>query len=192
MIRVRAFVTIAASLACGPAAAAFSSVYFYYTPGLVVGPAAGADRHITQLGFTGAARAGDAAGLGVKFTCGFNKYHYGNLEELIITIYSTREHVSVVTAGAGPEYVINRGPISFYLGAGGAAAAEHVAHFDLYPALYLNAGVRHYLTGNWGFDAAPRYTYVFDEPVRAVGGGDLKIKEHSQFLDLLAGISYAF
>lgn len=187
MIRVRVFVTTAVCITCGRAAA-FSSVYFYYTPGLVVGPAAGADRHITQLGFTGAARAGAAAGFGVKFTCGFSKYHYGKLEGLIISIYSTREYLSVVTAGAGPEYVIDRGPISFYLGGGGAVAAEHVAHFDFYPALYLNAGFRHYLTGNWGFDAAPRYTYVFDEPGRAVGG-DFKIKEHSQFLDLLVGIS---
>jgi hypothetical protein len=192
----------------GVAASLDLSVGAFYAPGRVYGDATGLDDayglggggEFDAGGFKGRVTMSVYEGLDLAFSLGYNDFTYRNLEGLM-----TFPEVDVVLSiptwifTAGADYEFPLGAVRPYVGGGGAFVRERAEAYshsttDWYPGVYVQAGVRYGFGGRWSVEAAPRYTYVFDEPAVEYDGlhehDFVRSEDHSQLVEFMVGVNF--
>jgi hypothetical protein len=182
----------------------------FYAPGRVFGGATGIDEmegvggggEFNAGGLKGRVTLGVYEGLDLALGLGYNEFTYRDWTgiamipeaDLVLSI-----PMLIFTAGADYEFPLSA--IRPYAGGGGAFVRERAEAYghsttDWYPGIYFQGGVRYGLGGGWSLEAAPRYTYVFDEPAAEYDDFNVhdfvRSEHHSQLVELLVGVNYYF
>jgi opacity protein-like surface antigen len=171
----------------------------YYAPGMAVGPAASS----LELNPGGAAArlfvdVSDRVAVNVGYS--LNNYTYGRWGSPIPEVFVVEPIKAHVITG-GVEYAFAAGTLRPFAGGGAAIARESAeAHghsaADWYGGLYAEGGARYSIGGSFAVEAAPRYTYLFDEPAVLYDDfnvhGFVRSEHHSQLVELLVGVNYYF
>ena len=204
MARITTIGVLGIALTLGTAAALDVGVGAFYAPGKVTGyideSREYSKKEFSPAGFKGRVSLGVYEGLSVALGVGYNDFVY---REEPITIeeaeYVTSIPTIVTTVGA--FYGFPLGPFTPFAGGGAALARESAEAYrhtttDWYGGLYAEAGARYSFMGNLAVEVAPRYTYLFDEPVVAYDDwnvhGFVRSEHHSQLVELLVGVNYYF
>jgi hypothetical protein len=189
----------AIALSAGTALAFDLAVAGFYSPGFVMGEAAGGSE-LSPAGFKGQLSVGVYRGLAVAVGFGYNDFVYRE-EGFHIPEYAPVLSLPMLITTVGADYAF---PISFlrpYFGGGAVFARETAEAFgyttvDWYGGLYAEGGARYFIGEKWAVEAGPRYTLLFDEPVVAYDDWELRDFERSenrsQLLEFLFGVSYHF
>jgi len=171
----------------------------FYAPGMAIGPASEVNE-INPVGFAGALSLGVTGNLAVSFRGGYAEYNYREPPHVgdLIGGYAFFDEIPILTLTVGIDYGF---PVSAFVPyvAGGAVSAFEFARYgyktdvDVAPGLYAGAGVRYFIREDIAFEAGPRYTLLFDNPVVVYNGLWLERAEaRSQLVDLLVGVNYCF
>ncbi len=177
----------------------------FYAPARVVGEVTETEyeeyggKGLSKGGFKGRVSLGVYEGLNVTFGFGYNNLSYRG-EPITFPEISYVTSIPTYITTVGADYGFLFGRFSPFVGGGAALAresAEGSFHetVDWYGGLYAEGGVRYPFTNNLVLEAAPRYTFLFDEP--AVYDdlnlpGFVRAEHRSQLVELLVGINYYF
>jgi opacity protein-like surface antigen len=188
----------------GAAAALDVGVGGFYAPARVVGYVDEtrdfSEKEFSLPGVKGRVSLGVYEGLSVALGVGYNDFVY---REEPITIEEAEYVTSIPTiiTTVGAFYGFALGHFTPFAGGGAALAREsaeayHHTTTDWYGGLYAEAGARYFVTNGLAVEAAPRYTFLFDEPVVAYDDwnvhGFVRSEHHSQLVELLVGVNYYF
>ena len=180
------------------ASAAPLSVGGYFAPGLVVGEVAD-DADLTY-GVKGRVSIGDGIGLTPRLTVGYSRLHYGAYEGILLAIYSRIENYTTFTVEVGVDYTLDWGRLNPFIAGDLIFAIESPqlqydeSVFDFAPGICVGGGTRFRLSDTWAFEIAPRYSYIFDNPVRAAAGADdlFRTGARTQLVEVPLGLVYSF
>jgi hypothetical protein len=210
MVRKMMIVVLGTAFTFGAAAALDVGVGAFYSPGRVVGDATGIDEmdgvagggELNAGGFKGRVTLGVYEGLDLALGLGYNEFTYRDWTgiamipeaDLVLSI-----PMLIFTAGADYEFPLSA--IRPYVGGGGAFVRESAEAYrhtttDWYGGVYVEGGARYFVGGSFAVEAAPRYTYLFDEPAMEYDGFNVqdfvRSVHHSQLVELLVGVNYYF
>jgi len=204
MARMTMIGVLGIALSLGGASALEVGVGAFYAPGRVFGGATEMDEYsgkeFSKGGFKGRVSLGVYEGLNVTLGFGYNDFVY---REEPITFpeisYVTSIPTYITTVGA--DYALRLGPFRPYAGGGAAFARESAEAYgyattDWYGGLYVEGGARYFVVSGLAFEAAPRYTYLFDEPVVYFDGLHnwefVRSEDRSRLFEFLVGVNYYF
>jgi hypothetical protein len=173
------------------------SVTTFYAPGVAIGGAASVWK-FSPGGFAGRVKFGVTEQIGVACGVGYNDFVYAEAGSAYIPEYRPVLSIPMFITSVGIDYTFPAGSaVRPYVGGGGAFVRERAEAYghsttDWYPGVYLQGGVRYGFGGRWSVEAAPRYTFLFDEPaVRYEGGDDfVRSEDHSQLVEFLVGVNF--
>jgi hypothetical protein len=199
MGKITGIAVLAAVTLAGAASARDVVVGAFYAPGMAIGPASEVNE-INPVGFAGAFSLGVTGNWAVSFRGGYTEYTYREPPHVVPAIagYAVFDEIPILTLTVGIDYGF---PVSAFVPyvAGGAVWAFEFARYgyktdvDVAPGLYAGAGVRYFIREDIAFEAGPRYTLLFDDPVVVYNGLWLERAEaRSQLVDLLVGVNYRF
>lgn len=188
----------------GAAAALDVGVGAFYAPGKVTGYVDEVREHsekeFSPSGFKGRVSFGVYEGLSVALGVGYNDFVYRE-EPVSFPEVAYVTSIPMFTTTLGAAYGFPLGPFTPFAGGGAALARESAEAYlntttDWYGGLYVEGGARYHLVSGLAIEAAPRYTYLFDEPVVSFDGlhtwDFVRSENHSQLLELLVGVNYYF
>jgi opacity protein-like surface antigen len=180
------------------ASAASLGVGGYFAPGLVLGEVAD-DAGLTY-GVKGRFSIGDGVGFTPRVTVAYSRINYGLYEGLLLATYSRVENYDTLMVDAGVDLGFDWGLFNPFIG-GGLVITVGLPQtpfdetvFDVAPGIAVGGGVRLRLNGNWACEVAPRYSYLFDDPVRAAAGADdlFRTGARTQLVEVPLGLVYSF
>jgi len=197
-MRIKHLVIAVGIVALAVSAAAFD-VAFFYGPSVVIGGAAD-DAPVGPAGLACRFGAGEgywrlAAG------AGFADYEYGNHYTVMIPEDKEVENVPTIVLSAGADIGLPLGRWRPYVGGGAALALQiydlqYETRAEEALGLFTQAGVRCRLSEKWALEAAPRYTYLWDERIEIYDfinrDGIHRTDERSTFVDIFVGFDYSF
>ena len=186
------------------AAALDVAVGGFYAPGAVAGYVDEIREHsekdLSMAGVKGRVSFGFYDRLNVAVGVGYNDFVYredlGGIEESAAV-----PSITIVIFTLGADYAFPLRPLSPFAGGGAALARESAEAYrhtttDWYGGVYVEGGARYFIRGSFAFEAAPRYTYLFDEPAVLYDDfnvhGFVRSEHHSQLVELLVGVNYYF
>jgi hypothetical protein len=204
MVRKMMIVVLGTAFTFGAAAALDVGVGAFYAPGKVTGyideVREYSKKEFSPSGFKGRVSFGVYEGLSVALGVGYNDFVY---REEPITIEEAEYVTSIPTiiTTVGASYGFALGPVTPFAGGGAAIARETAEAYrhtatDWYGGVYVEGGARYSIGGSFAVEAAPRYTYLVDEPAVLYDGfnvhGFVRSEHHSQLVELLVGVNYYF
>ncbi len=179
--------------------AAAKEIAFYYAPGFVVGGAA-YKNHATVTGIRGAADVAEYRNVVFYVSGGYSDYYYRH-HLPYPSFLSAITYIPTISFEGGVKYRFAHRGVSPYVKAGPVLAVQIADLYnrtqkDVAAGVSGKLGVECSLAHNWFVDLSPAYTLLFDNPVEAGGvelvGEPHRADAHSQFVDLLIGVGYAF
>lgn len=185
-------------VALAAAAGAFDVAWFY-GPSVVVGDA-DADAPASPAGL----KCRFAFGEGyyrLNAGAGFADYIYSSRYHILIPEDKVVENLPTIIFTAGGDFGPTFGRWRPYVGGGAALALQvydltYETRLEAAPGLFAEAGVRCRLGERWALEAAPRFTYLWDNRIELydfVNRNSIhRADERSKFVDLLVGFDYAF
>jgi hypothetical protein len=204
MARMTMIGVLGIGLTFAVAAALDLGVGGFYAPGTVAGYVdevrEHSDKDLSPGGFKGRVSFGVFDRFNLAVGVGYNDFFYredlGGIEERAAV-----QSIPMVIFTLGADYAFPLGPLSPFVGGGAALARESAEAYrhtttDWYGGVYVEGGARYFIGGGFAVEAAPRYTYLFDEPAVLYDGWDVndfvRAEHHSQLVELLVGVNYYF
>lgn len=195
----RGYVIVIAGFVASAAAAGAFDVAWFYGPNVVVGDA-NVDAPASPAGLKCRFSFGEgyyrlAAG------AGFGDYIYCGGDYAMIPEDKSVENVPTVIFTAGGDFGRPFGRWRPYAGGGAALALQvydltYETRVEGAPGLFAEAGVRYRLGDRWALEAAPRFTYLWDERITVYDFINRdrihRTDRRSKLLELLVGFDYAF
>lgn len=197
-MRSRYLIVVAGVVALAAAAGALDVAWFY-GPNVVVGDA-NYDAPSSPAGLKCRFSLGEgyyrlAAGAGVA------DYIYSDGDYSMIPENKAVENIPTVIFTAGGDFGRSFGRWRPYVGGGAALALQvydltYETRVEAAPGVFAEAGVRCRLGERWALEAAPRFTFLWDDRITVYDFINrdriFRADERSKFVDLLVGFNYAF
>ena len=204
MARITIIGLLAMALSFVAAAALDVGAGAFYAPGKVTGYVDETrdlgKKEFSPAGFKGRVSLGVYEGLNVTLGFGYNDFVYRE-EPITFPEISYVLSIPMFITTVGADYGFPLGPFTPFAGGGAAFARESVEAYgyattDWYGGLYVEGGARCFLINGLAFEAAPRYTYLFDEPVVYFDGLHnwefVRSEDRSRLFEFLVGVNYYF
>jgi hypothetical protein len=204
MARIKMIVVLGIAFAVGTAAALDVGIGAFYAPARVVGyvdeTREHSDKDFSLSGLKVRVSLAVLDNVNASAGFGYNDFIYredlGGIEERAAV-----ESIPMAIMTLGGDYALPVGPVTPFVGGGAALARETAEGYgrstaDWYGGLYAEAGARYHLISSLAVEVAPRYTFLFDNPVVAYDDfnvhGFVRSEHHSQLAELLVGVNYYF